>query len=607
MSCPTHRNSPSPQGFRRIVKCVYFNALTFILLIFVFSDVLGQDEKANSARAQAFQAAHVWVNPLHLDPLLSGNFGELRGNHFHTGVDLKTAGVEGLAVLAATDGWVSRVKMSPWGYGNALYLEGPDGITTVYAHLQRFSPEVQQWATRRTYENRTLGLDATPPRSEAFTFSAGDTLGWSGNSGGSGGPHLHFEVRDTPSQHPLNPLDGWLSKVDSRPPSIPAFWLEAPDGLRKVALPVSDTVKVPLRVRFSVEAYDLLDGAGNVCGVRNVDATLRNAAGEEVATFGFELDELDFSVNKDMNAHTLFPVWHAERDQVHRLHKLEGNRLGIYRDGTSRGWVELSEGEVCTLSIDARDAAGNASRQNAVLLASSRAGEVGIWLPKGATSGESKFEVVPGKSGQTEAQGATLSWQAGTVFEAATMSWDWIHEGWQARLDPSDVPLRKDISVRWPVPKAEGQSWAGTWAVVPGSPWPSDRWLAVRNLDGQVEEVATATWNDSHWTVSLPEAGDWTLMRDTVPPRVLPYFSGTPLVASGDAVWFVEDELAGVDKLSLSINGEWARLVWDPKRNMVTYEASDALHPLGVPCLVRLVVTDEVGNETVWERSLAWP
>lgn len=133
-------------------------------------------------RAARFKASHAFVSPLHLPPLLSGNFGELRGNHFHTGIDWKTEGREGFPVLAATDGVVSRVKMSPWGYGNALYLEGPDGVTTVYAHLQSFAKDVQAWAVARTYARRTLGLDAKPLATDSLSFHAGDTLGWSGNS-----------------------------------------------------------------------------------------------------------------------------------------------------------------------------------------------------------------------------------------------------------------------------------------------------------------------------------------------------------------------------------------------------------------------------------------
>ncbi|MDP7435988.1 MAG: M23 family metallopeptidase, partial [Flavobacteriales bacterium] len=246
----------------------------------------------------------------------------MRGNHFHTGVDLKTEGREGFVVIAATDGQVSRVKMSPWGYGNALYLDGPDGVTTVYAHLQRFAPKVQSWAVERTYAVRSLGLDASPPASAGLHFQAGDTLGWSGNSGGSGGPHLHFEIRSTANQHPLNPLDGWLDKVDTRPPLLPVLWVESPAERLRVALPVSDTLVLPGKTRFAIEGYDLLDGASNICGLRTLAAQVTSESGETLLTYRASWDELDFAVNKDMNAHAFYPVWSKERDQVHRLHRL---------------------------------------------------------------------------------------------------------------------------------------------------------------------------------------------------------------------------------------------------------------------------------------------
>ena len=189
----------------------FWKKLCISVLCFVVSTSTKTMSAQESTRAAQFKAQHAWSDPLRIEPRLSGNFGELRGNHFHTGVDLKTEGREGLVVIAATDGQVSRVKMSPWGYGNALYLDGPDGVTTVYAHLQRFAPKVQSWAVERTYAVRSLGLDASPPASAGLHFQAGDTLGWSGNSGGSGGPHLHFEIRSTANQHPLNPLmGGWI-------------------------------------------------------------------------------------------------------------------------------------------------------------------------------------------------------------------------------------------------------------------------------------------------------------------------------------------------------------------------------------------------------------
>ena len=121
--------------------------------------------------------------PLDIPLVLSGNFGELRADHFHTGLDFKTQGKEGFPVLAATDGVIARVKISPFGYGKALYLSGPRGLTTVYAHLQRFAPAIDQWALDQQYSQERFELDAWPRQS--FVFQQGDTIGWSGNSGGA--------------------------------------------------------------------------------------------------------------------------------------------------------------------------------------------------------------------------------------------------------------------------------------------------------------------------------------------------------------------------------------------------------------------------------------
>jgi hypothetical protein len=150
--------------------------------------------------------------------------------------------------------------------------------------------------------------------------------------------------------------------------------------------------------------------------------------------------------------------------------------------------------------------------------------------------------------------------------------------------------------------------WEGAWSILPGTSLPADRWLSVqRGAEGEVGDAVVAEWQEGHWLVDLPRGGEWSMERDTVPPRVIPYHSGTPLVASGDAVWFLEDALAGIEDVELRIQGRWARAVWDPKRNMLTYEASDGVHPRGVPCPVSLSVTDKVGNTATWERSLTWP
>ncbi|NBR83208.1 MAG: M23 family metallopeptidase [Flavobacteriia bacterium] len=142
--------------------------------------------------------------PMDIPPLLSGTFGELRSGHFHAGVDIKTQGKEGQAVRSIWQGHVSRIKVSPYGYGHALYIDHPNGKTTVYAHLQRFEEDIQAYVRSLQYKKRSFAIDVHVPKGKLPIDSAA-IIGRSGNSGSSGGPHLHFELRDSKSQHTLNP------------------------------------------------------------------------------------------------------------------------------------------------------------------------------------------------------------------------------------------------------------------------------------------------------------------------------------------------------------------------------------------------------------------
>lgn len=167
------------------------NTLIFCLSLFSFCS-FGQDKLAD------FSA------PLDIPLFLSGNFAELRRNHFHTGIDIKTQGVEGQRVLAADKGRVSRISVSPYGYGLALYIDHPNGYTTVYGHLQKFNADIARAVQRKQYEEESFQVDFTPD--EELLVDRGELIALSGNTGGSGGPHLHFEIRRTSDEHPLNPL-----------------------------------------------------------------------------------------------------------------------------------------------------------------------------------------------------------------------------------------------------------------------------------------------------------------------------------------------------------------------------------------------------------------
>ena len=146
-----------------------------------------------------------YPSPMDIPVYLSATFAELRNNSFHAGVDIKTQGVEGKKIYAVADGYISRIGVSPFGYGNVVYITHNDGYTSVYAHLQSFNKAITQYVTDYQYRNKTFAASMYLSK-ETFPIKAGDFIGLSGNTGSSGGPHLHYELRHTKSEKPVNPL-----------------------------------------------------------------------------------------------------------------------------------------------------------------------------------------------------------------------------------------------------------------------------------------------------------------------------------------------------------------------------------------------------------------
>ena len=169
--------------------------LRFLLVLFTLSLAFG-------AVAQEFPK---YGKPLDIPIYLSATFGELRPNHLHAGLDIKTQGVEGKKIYAVADGYVSRIGVSPYGYGNVLYITHYDGYTSVYAHLQRFSGPIAKYVKQYQYKHKKYTSQIYPEK-DKFPVKKGDLIAYSGNSGGSGGPHLHFEIRHTVSEKPVNPM-----------------------------------------------------------------------------------------------------------------------------------------------------------------------------------------------------------------------------------------------------------------------------------------------------------------------------------------------------------------------------------------------------------------
>ena len=180
----------------------------YLLIPFIFSALIS-----------APQNKSFFTSPLKIPVLLSANFGELRIDHYHSGLDIKTQGVTGKEVIAAADGYIYRISISPGGFGNTLYIRHPNGYSTVYGHLDRFIPEVDEYIKTMQYEKKSFLITAFPP-GERFPVKKGDLIAYSGNSGGSAGPHLHYEIRESETEIPINPLLFDFGTTDNIAPVI---------------------------------------------------------------------------------------------------------------------------------------------------------------------------------------------------------------------------------------------------------------------------------------------------------------------------------------------------------------------------------------------------
>ena len=225
-------------------------------------------------------------SPLDIPLILSGTFGELRSNHFHAGIDIKTQQRQGLPVYAVEDGTVSRIKISHWGYGKALYIAHPNGYTSVYAHLQKFGPEIEAYVKKLQYEKQRYEVEVFPQYGE-LTVSKGDTVAYSGNTGGSSGPHLHFEIRNSMDEKPTNPLLYGFSVRDATNPNITGLFAyplsdsaQVNQSQKRIEIPFSrqadgtylaEPVTASGLIGFGIETYDRQDLAANKNGVYRVE------------------------------------------------------------------------------------------------------------------------------------------------------------------------------------------------------------------------------------------------------------------------------------------------------------------------------------------------
>ncbi|MEZ4721933.1 MAG: M23 family metallopeptidase [Flavobacteriales bacterium] len=525
-------------------------------------------------------------NPLDIAPSLSGNFGELRPNHFHGGLDLKTAGVENLEVHSVDTGYVSRIKVSPYGYGKALYIDHPNGYTTVYGHLNSYNKEITAYLKKAQYEQQSFSVDIYPGKGD-LPISKGEIVALSGNTGGSGGPHLHFEIRETKSEVPRNPLLFNFPVSDSKKPVIEAVGIKPlnqnstvsgshrTQHFRTTQSSVSAAQPIKVNGVFGIEimGYDQQDGSDNRNGIYRAELYVD---GKIIGRF--TADSIPFDQSRYLNALIDYGYYYDSKSRFMRLYRLPGNALENVRFENS-GYLKLSPG-IHQIEVKALDVSGNSTKHSFSVVVEdehsdeAKPVEMLLWNANYMYESESVKIFVP-KGAIYDSEPLSISEPDGTSNLSSIVE-----------FMNTSIPLQFPISISLKVSEHK-----------------QGMIIARVSKSGQPINALETTHNGEWLEAESKQFGRFAVVIDNVAPKLvsLNLRSGQEL-NHGTLNFTVSDDLSGIQSFRVMANEQWVLAEYEPKKNLL-FVSIDELPTSEEPQQLTVEVTDGAGNVSTFEAS----
>lgn len=565
------------------------------------------------ARAQGYQAPNIPFDtydfhpPMKIDLILAGNFGEMRDNHFHTGLDIKTGGVEGQRLYAIEDGYISRIRISPWGYGLAVYIDHPNGLSSLYGHMQSFSPEIDSLAYEKQKKHESYVLDENV-LSDSIFVKKGQFIGLSGNSGSSSAAHLHFEIRETATEHAINPLlfKCFRSKIaDTTNPTISGIKLYAvtekgymipgksvyyPCKLvgDKLVVNEGNTIDVSSLLTdhsylaFGFQTTDKLNGAGNVCGIYHTDF-----AKDQTSLHEMKIDYLDFEHNRFLNTHQDYFEFDQNNKHIHKHFKTIVNPLAIYLKANGILAWETCAGNY---TLTAKDVYGNKT-----ILAFTLSKPAGTYAKNPFDKPADYYfpdsvNVLLREDFQVLMEPATFYEPLQRIYKRDTAS------GYltaRHQFGEYAIPVQKKFDVRIKVP-----------ALPEGFPVYK---LAVGLINDKNKFSYIGGDYMDGWVEASPRNfGQFVLVADTVAPLISPtdFAEGKIISKFKNLQLEITDNLSGVASYKAYLNGKWVLMEYNRRqlKYIIPLNERSKVHLRSGNNKLRILATDSKGNE----REMAW-
>ena len=522
--------------------------------------------------------------PIDIPIFLSGTFGELRSSNIHAGIDIKTQGQEGFPIKAVSDGYVSRIKVSTYGYGKAIYINHPDGKTSVYAHLKKFSPSILAKVREKQYkvESYEVELFLDP---EDLPILKHEIIGFSGNTGGSFGPHLHFEIRETNTQQPINPLLTHYHIQDTVRPVIKALFVypigenaivnaskqELQIPFRKVndSIYVADPIEAIGKIGFGINTYDRHDDTYNKNGVYAIRAKLN----------GIQINRLEFSKIRFSDSEYLptlidYQMYSRTRQRVQKLFRSAANELTFFNH-VDDGFIDVEIEKDYAYQISVEDA--NHNKRYLLVPIVGKNQEVVVpqkELPKGKV-------IEPNRDYLFIYDGAEIYFPKNSVYENSRFELG--YEKNNLHIIADHVALRKDFRVKMKSPDSI-----------------NGHYLRVQTRNKKPRYVSH-TIRDNQFIAQTKKTGIFTIAQDTIAPSIHPaqQYHERWLSNFKTLRFTIDDKQTGIRSYRATIDGKWALFEYEPKKKEIFFNFDDYFTFEGAKHLLQISVIDNVGNETI--------
>ena len=525
------------------------------------------------------------IAPLEIPFSISGTFGEPRSSHFHLGIDIKTQGKEGLEVKSISSGSVSRIRISLGGYGKAIYIDHPNKTTSVYAHLKKFAPKIESYIKKFQYENETYTIQKFPKK-DKLLIEKGEVIGFSGNTGGSSGPHLHFEIREKKSQKPLNPLLYDLPVNDLVRPQLQKLFIfythenvilnriqpilleRVNDSLYKTAM-----IETSGKIGIGIQMFDRQDYSYSRNGVYSTKVFVN---GKIISHYKF--DKLIINESKKLYQVIDYKNYTQKRLKIFKLFYKSGNKLNFMNTLVDQGIFKVELGKSYQIIIEIEDFSGNKSTIEAFIE---------------GTENKIKPVELRGRLIKTDREYSFTLKNKELFFPSKTFFNDVKIELFenkdQIEIGPNLFPIANSFEIKFGFNEKDSLRSAQT--------------FIAKKMKKSLVYLPTKL-EENKLIAKVNELGVYTLARDSVAPTVVPdNFKKNQWLSNYKSLNLkIDDDFSGIKKYRGTINGEWVLFEYEPKRKILTYDFFDK-YSEKLKHNLELEVEDNVGNKKIYKTT----